>query len=63
MMGNVQYITRFLKGIDKNLSPCKWGMARPSLRPVEEHCFDGVRRGWYSDTSIISMASSVSSSG
>ena len=37
MMGNVQHITRFLKGIDKNLSPCKWGMARPSLRPVEEY--------------------------
>ena len=22
-MSNVQHITRFLKGIDKNLSPCK----------------------------------------
>ena len=37
VMGNVQHITRFLKGMDKNLSPCKWGMARPSLRPVEEY--------------------------
>ena len=36
-MGNVQHITRFLEGIDKNLSPCKWGMVRPSLRPVEEY--------------------------
>ena len=36
-MGNVQHITRFLEGFDKNLSPCKWGMARPSLCLVEEY--------------------------
>jgi len=34
-MGNVQHITRFLEGIDKNLSPCKWGMVRPSPCPAE----------------------------
>ena len=37
LMSNVQHITRFLEGMDKNLSPCKWGMARPSLRPVAEY--------------------------
>ena len=37
LMSNVQHITRFLEGMDKNLSPFKWGMARPSLRPVAEY--------------------------
>ena len=39
-----------------------WRNAR-FIKPRSRHCFDGMRRGWYSDTSIISMASSVSSSG
>ena len=31
-MGNVQHITRFLEGIDKNLSPCKHVLMKMGMR-------------------------------